>query len=100
MAKIIQHPSVNQYLENKIINIAKNKEAPFKDVDRTKNDIFNKFMDKADEMFKTDKAKDLEKETFLFHKALKENPEYIELSKQIGKMVPKTTAQVAEYREK
>ena len=58
-------------------------------------------MDKADAMFNNDIAKKyLEQETFLFQKALEKNPEFIELSKQISKMKPKTTAQIAEYREK
>ena len=97
----ISHPAVKQNLEKKIINIGEGKEAPFKDVKRTKNKAFNNFMDKADAMFNNDKAKkDLEKETFLFQRALEKNPEFIELSKQIGEMKPKTTAQIAEYREK
>ena len=67
----------------------------------TKNKAFNDFMDKADAMFNNNKAqKDLEKETILFQKALEKNPEFIELSIQIGEMKPKTTAQIAEYREK
>ena len=59
MAKIIIHPAVQQGLKTRIINIAEGNEAAFKCVERTKNKVFNKFMDKADKMFSGDKAKDL-----------------------------------------
>lgn len=100
MAKIILHPAVQKNLEKRIINIAEGKEAPFKNVERTKNKAFNSFMNRADEMFNSDNAKDLEKEALLFQSALEKNPEFVELSKQIGEMRPKTTNQIAEYREK
>ena len=100
MVKIL-HPAVKQNLEKKIIDIGEGKQAPYKDVKRTKNKVFNNFIDKADAMFNDDKIKkDIEKETFLFNKALQENPEYIDLSKEISKMRPKTSSQIEEYREK
>lgn len=97
MAKIIEHPVVAQ----KITNILNGKEAPFKYVERTQNKAFNKFMDKADNLFNnSEEQQELIKDTFLFNKALKENPEFIDLSKEISEMKPKTSAQIADYREK
>lgn len=101
MPKIVKHPAVTQNFENKIANISKGKEAPFENIERTKNKAFNKFMDKADALFYDSNAREeLIKETFLFNKALRENPEYINLSKEISKMRPKTSSQIEEYREK
>lgn len=101
MAKIIKHPEVIQYLERKITNISNGIEAPFENVERTQNKAFNKFMDKADNLFNNhEEQQKIIKETFLLNKALQENPEYMDLSKQINEMQPKTLAQIEDYREK
>lgn len=100
MAKILSHPAVREYVEKRVINIAEGKEAPFKNIPRTKNKAFNSFMDRVDSMSNPFSANILEKETLLFQTALEKNPEIVKLAKQIGEMKPKTTTQIAEYREK